>query len=253
MRDGHPRLAACVAVALLVAPLVATPAGAQPAAGRASDCDEALERASEETRAQDASASLAPLRDLVVAARRLDDAGYEELCVSVIEAVREMARAEDAPPRPPVIPPQDRSRAAREAAPFRYMARRMSSDLVIDWQVRTMRGAPVGWVDGVVTANGEGVTHLIVGHGGLLGIGDREVAVPARRLRFDVTRETFYVDATPQWFDRQPDWNPTAWFGGPRDWARPEPQEADPQKAEPQEAEPPNSGRPAPAPPETGN
>lgn len=210
MPMGRLTRAACVAAGLLPV---------QSALAQTPDCDAALEKASQETRAQDAAVSLAPLRDLVAAARRLDDAGYAALCVAVIDAVREMAQAEDAPPAPPAIPPQDRSRDAREATPFRYMAQRMSSDLVIDWQVRTMRGEPVGWVDGVVTGNGDGVTHLIVGHGGVLGIGDREVAVPVDRLRFDVADKTFYVDATPAWFDDQPDWNPTAWLGGPAGWA----------------------------------
>ena len=177
------------------------------------------------------------LRNFIGVADAMNRAGYDEVCESIVEAVKDMAE------RGEIMTEEARERAlgeddtlgdmarglgewsdydysdrARTAVPFAEMAGRVNSDTIVGADARTLDGEDIGSVDGFLTETGKGVSHLIVGYGGFMNIGDREVAVPVERVKFDATDRVFYMEADEAWLEAQPDWDEKGWFEEGPDW-----------------------------------
>lgn len=115
----------------------------------------------------------------------------------------------------------DYGASAARAEPFSEVAGRVSSEMIVGAEARMEAGEGLGSVKGFLTDR-VGVSHLIVGYGGLLGIGDREVAVPVDQVSFDPVSGAFFVEAGPAWFEHQPDWDRADWSDQPDAWLRDE-------------------------------
>lgn len=162
------------------------------------------------------------LRSFAETADRLHAAGYDEACEAIAEAIKDMAErrsiasAEPREERSPYLPTwewesADLSERARTAEPFADHAMMVSSYELVNADVHMMDGDDIGAVDGFVTGENGGVSHVIVGYGGFLNIGDREVAVPVEKLRFDREDRIFFVEGDEAWFENQPDWDRAEW------------------------------------------
>lgn len=81
-----------------------------------------------------------------------------------------------------------------------------SSDL-IGYNVYNYKDEFLGEIDGMLTRAGSAPTHLIVGHGGFLNIGDREAAIPVDKMKWDPKYEVFYVDISEEALDNAPDYD----------------------------------------------
>jgi hypothetical protein len=180
------------------------------------------------------------LREIANVANTLAVAGYEEACEAVVSAVNDMAKN-----RSVVTPAMrdgadrafgqgyggaygvegdwtgyDYTASAAEAKPFSEVAEWVASEAFIGADAWLMNGEDIGAVDGMMMDAGKGVTHLIVGYGGFLNIGDREVAVPTEMIRVDRDAGVIFIDATEEWFEDQPDYDREEWLRPGSGWTK---------------------------------
>ena len=100
----------------------------------------------------------------------------------------------------------DYSAGAERAEPFEALADSFSSDRIVGAEIRTMGGDELGSVEGFLMSKG-GISDLIIGYGGVLGISEREVAAPIDRVFFDREDDVFYTRLTRAELDLKPDWD----------------------------------------------
>lgn len=73
---------------------------------------------------------------------------------------------------------------------------------IIGRTVRATDGASVGEVKDVITGAGATrVQEVVIGTGGVLGLGEKEVAIPAEQIRYDATEKIVIVSMTEEEFD----------------------------------------------------
>lgn len=76
------------------------------------------------------------------------------------------------------------------------------SNTVVGKTVRTTDGASVGKVKDVVAAAGATrVQNVVIGTGGVLGLGQKEVAIPADQIRYDATEKNVVISMTEAEFE----------------------------------------------------
>ena len=75
------------------------------------------------------------------------------------------------------------------------------------YNVYNYRDEFLGEIDGLLIQAGQAPTHMIVGHGGFLNIGDDEAAIPMDMMRWDPEYEVFYVNLTEEQLENAPDYD----------------------------------------------
>lgn len=172
------------------------------------------------------------LRNLMQSAGMLSDGGYEDACGSVVEAMEEYAearadRVEEAeggtvdPAADPAADGSDPADAAirdtTEPSKFDAAGLVPITDGSGAWAHKDIMGAYVygleneylGAVDGALLGDGGKISHLIIGTGGLLGIGDREVAVPLGQVKAMPEGDDLYLAMTQDKLEQAPDYDET--------------------------------------------
>jgi len=172
------------------------------------------------------------IRNLRSAARTLNQQGYPEACnevattlVSVIDDMAEKKATEADKVKP--VDAKDAEKADAEKAetekaaenqmPNKKLEERLvgfaledkwfdTSDLV-GTNVYNMQNEFLGEVDGLLIEQGQKPSHLIIGYGGFWEIGDSEVAIPVKMVKWDPRDEVFYVPLTQDQLDKAPDYD----------------------------------------------
>lgn len=215
--------------------MLAAAVGAGGAVAARAECGDALAALRDDPAIMAATTDADPdirrrLRAIVATAEILATAGYDMACMAVTTAVRDMAERNSlvsadaaAAAREEADMPSwsehDYAERAKTATAFAGLANRVSSSMIVGADARLINGDGIGAVEGFLTDD-EGISHLIVGYGGFLSLGDREIAVPVGRVSYDPENEVFYIDTTHDWFDTQPDWDQAGWAGGADAWKR---------------------------------
>jgi sporulation protein YlmC with PRC-barrel domain len=76
------------------------------------------------------------------------------------------------------------------------------SNKLVGKTVRTTDGTSVGEVEDVITAAGATrIQDVVIGTGGVLGMGEKEIAVPADQIRYDATEKSVVVSMTEEEFE----------------------------------------------------
>ena len=169
------------------------------------------------------------VQDAMRLAAIFDRAGYSDTCEDIVEGLKTIAEDPEAQERfvtsaGEVDNEYGFRREAREmeneaeaemaewkkdleeAVEWSALKKPISADQLESMDVHNFNGEDIGAVDNVLIAEDK-ATHLIVGHGGFLGIGDTEVAIPISKARFNVESETVYIDVTEEQMDRAPDFD----------------------------------------------
>jgi hypothetical protein len=84
-------------------------------------------------------------------------------------------------------------------------------DELIGADVVDAAGEAVGSVDDVVTGTGDDGMYVIVAHGGFLGIGESEVAVPADRFQIGAENQLILPDLSQDQLESLPEYDPQAY------------------------------------------
>ncbi len=73
-------------------------------------------------------------------------------------------------------------------------AESVTVDEVLDADVLDNKGEEIAWVEEVIVAPDGAITHVVVGNGGFLGIGTKEVLLPWQTVRYNPAQETLQID-----------------------------------------------------------
>ncbi len=166
------------------------------------------------------------VRSLMNAARDLSANGYDEVCASVLDSLEEYveARAEEGVGEPaPVEGAADGATDGTETVAETEAEAEIEAGTVDltaagnDWARKDLVGTYVygideeylGAVEGALVGEGGKLSHLIVATGGLLGIGDREVAVPVTKIKAIAGEDWLYVPMTQDQLEKAPDYDET--------------------------------------------
>lgn len=158
------------------------------------------------------------IMNLKRAAMTLNEAGYSDACESIVEALKDIAENEDARERYATASNQyygtygvDRYVADWKADLERSVsfekAEMMDTEDLEDMDAHSsVTGEDIGAVDRVLMKGGK-PAYVVLGHGGFLGIGDKEILIPIEKAKFSAESETMYLDMTDEQLDRAPDFD----------------------------------------------
>jgi len=83
-------------------------------------------------------------------------------------------------------------------------------EAVLDADVLDVTGEDVAWVEEVLVSTDGALTHLVIGHGGFLGIGSKSILVPWNSVAYDAATETIRIpgneadlEAAPEFVSRE--------------------------------------------------
>lgn len=74
----------------------------------------------------------------------------------------------------------------------------------LEHEVRNFNETALGEVAGVLVSTTGGLSHMLVEQGGFLGIGEKKIAIPVKKLRWDPKKEIFYVNLTEKQIEDAP-------------------------------------------------
>ncbi len=160
-------------------------------------------------------------RELRNAAAKLAAYGKDDACEEVAEAVRELLRdpkkaqqvylKDGTAKRVGTMRPLDdrgwaeyRQRRIAAAIPVQEVLGRLRADEVIGADVENLKGNDLGEVEDILIGTGDKSGYLIVSHGGFLGIGDKQIAVPLEKFKVSLDRDTFYIAMSEKQIEAAP-------------------------------------------------
>jgi sporulation protein YlmC with PRC-barrel domain len=171
---------------------------------------------SPEYRAQLTSAVQRDVRQLRDAAYILQHYGKDDVCEEVVASIQDMIE------NPDEAAEQSGSYddwTAREmeriknATPITEAVSQLRAEQMIGADVRNMENEDLGEIEDVVLAKEGGASYVVLSHGGFLGLGDKQVAVPFSELKVAGNLDVFYVAMTEEQIENAPSFE-----RGSRDW-----------------------------------
>lgn len=175
----------------------------------------------EKARRQIPSTLLRDARDLRNAAAKLAAYGKDDACETVADAVRDLLRdpkkaqqvymKDGTAKRLNTARPLDdrgwadyQQRRIAAAKPVQEVLGRLRADEVIGADVENMKSQDLGEVEDILIGAGDKSGYLIISHGGFLGIGDKQIAVPLEKFKVSRDRDTFYIAMTEKQIEAAP-------------------------------------------------
>ena len=83
----------------------------------------------------------------------------------------------------------------------------MLLDNLVGYNVYNLEDDFLGEIDGLVVDENDKPTHVVIGHGGFWGIGDKEAIIPAEMLAYSQSEDVFYLDVTEEQLSNAPDYD----------------------------------------------
>ena len=125
------------------------------------------------------------------------------LVAALVPSILGLATADALAQQRPTTPPADRPAADRPAArtdagpAFTMPAGAYESDKIVGTKVKDAQGKDIGEIDALLIDSQEGkVTHVIIGKGGLLGVGEQKVVVPWSEVKMTTDKDGDRVAVT---------------------------------------------------------
>jgi sporulation protein YlmC with PRC-barrel domain len=148
------------------------------------------------------------LRQLRDSAFLLQRAGQEEACQEVVAAIKDMVEnPEKTAEEVPAYEDWNAQEIERlkSAQSLDQLAGRMRAEEIIGSDIRNLKNEDLGEIDDILLATDENETsYAIVSHGGFLGLGEKQIAVPMRNLKVTEDKDVFVLDVTEEQLDNAP-------------------------------------------------
>ena len=197
---------------------VAVAALAAPGVSAAAECDARMNAYDERVMADPEKRQLVDvqarrdLRALRDAAVLLQMYGQNDACADVVAAIEEiasdpesMAKARNVRIEDAQASYEDRARTrAEKAVPIKEASATLTAEDLIGADLRNMNGKDLGSVDDLVMGKNGAMSYLIVSHGGFLGIGDKQIAVPFESAKISQDGDVVYINATEESLEKAP-------------------------------------------------
>lgn len=150
----------------------------------------------------------ADLRQLRDAAHILDQAGQEDACGAVVAAIKDMVETSREAAEEAADAEEWRSREIerlKTAKTLEQVAGQMRAEEIIGSDVRNMENSDLGEIEDVLLATKEGESsYAVISHGGFIGLGEKQIAVPMKHLMVTEDRDTFVLDVSEGQLDNAP-------------------------------------------------
>lgn len=197
---------------------VATAVLAVPTFAAAAECDARMNAYDERVMAEPSKRQMVDvqarrdLRALRDAAVLLEMYGKNDACADVVAAIEEiasnpesMAKARDTRIEESQEDYADRARSrAEKAVPIKEASAMLTAEDLLGADLHSTSGDDLGSVDDLVMGKGGAMSYLIVSHGGFLGIGDKQIAVPFDNAKISQDGDTVYINATEESLEKAP-------------------------------------------------
>ena len=152
------------------------------------------------------------VRKLRDAARLLHKNGQEEVCETVVESINELMEkryeetAKGGQEKTDEERWHERERARLEKAePVTQFLENFSAEEIIGKDVRNRKNQQLGEITDMVIDSKKGkIVYAVIAHGGLFGLGDKEIAVPWNRLQLTKDRSVFVLRMTEEQLEKAP-------------------------------------------------
>jgi hypothetical protein len=161
-----------------------------------------------EYRARMTTSMSSDVRQLRDAAFILNRAKQDDACEEVVAAIKDMVETPGTA--------SDSGRTYEEwnkteigrlqsAQTLDQIAGGLPADEIIGSDLRNLQNEYLGEIDDVLIATGgKGSGYAIVSHGGFLGLGEKQIAVPLSKLRITEDKDVFVLDASKEAMDKAP-------------------------------------------------
>lgn len=147
------------------------------------------------------------LRQLRDSAYVLKNAGQEEACQAVVAAIKDMA---ENPPEQAAARPYDEWNTSeverlKAAKSLDQVAGRLRADQIIGADIRNHENENLGEIEDIVLATAEDKnSYAIITHGGFLGMGEKQIAVPMNKLKVTSDKDVFVLNISEQRLENAP-------------------------------------------------
>ncbi len=85
------------------------------------------------------------------------------------------------------------------------------SSQITGMTVTNPQGEKLGKIDDILIDQAGAVKYAILSHGGLLGIGDKLIAIPWRALKLDKEKSTLVINSDKAALEKAPNFDPKEW------------------------------------------
>jgi sporulation protein YlmC with PRC-barrel domain len=171
---------------------------------------------SPEYRAQLTSAVQRDVRQLRDAAYILQHYGKDEVCEEVVASIQDMIENPDEAAEQSASYDDWTAREMeriKNAKPITETVGQLRAEQMIGADVRNMDNEDLGEIEDVVLAKEGGASYVVLSHGGFLGLGEKQVAIPFGELKVAGDLDVFYVAMTEEQIENAPSFE-----RGSREW-----------------------------------
>lgn len=148
------------------------------------------------------------MRRLRDAAIILANAGQEEACHEVVVAIKDMAENPEKTSEQLADAQEWNSQEVerlKAAKSLDQVNGQLRVEEVVGSDVRNKQNDELGEIDDILLATKEGDTsYAIVSHGGFIGIGEKQIAVPMDRLMVTADKDVFVLDVSEEQLESAP-------------------------------------------------
>ncbi len=148
------------------------------------------------------------IRQLRNSANILQQAGQEEACQEVVAAIREMVENPERSADKTVTyetwqtTEVERLKGAKS---LQEVSGQLRAEDIIGSDIRNYQNEELGEIEDLLIETKEGKTsYAIISHGGFLGLGDKQIAVPLDKLKVTEDNEVFVLKATEEQLEGAP-------------------------------------------------
>jgi len=178
------------------------------------DCTEELNEfdkkltSNDEYRASMSSRMRADLRQLRDSAILLQQAGQEDACEEVVAAIKDIIEnPRETAEATPAYGDWNTAEMERlkSAQSLDQLAGRMRAEEIIGSDIRNLKNEDLGEIEDILLATDRDETsYAIVSHGGFLGLGEKQIAVPMRTLKVTEDKDVFVLDISEEQLEGAP-------------------------------------------------
>ena len=150
----------------------------------------------------------ADVRQLRNSAYLLEQAGQTEACDEVVAAIKDMVNN----PKETTEKASDQENwnkteieRLKSAQSLDQLAGRMRAEEIIGSDIRNLENKDLGEIDDILMATSkEDSSYAIISHGGFLGLGAKQVAVPIRELKVTTDKDIFVLNISEEQIESAP-------------------------------------------------
>ena len=180
----------------------------------AEDCAQTLSNynsevvSSENYRSAIAPGQQSDMRRLRDAALILSATGHEEACEEVVAAIKDMVENPPEAPEGGITAEEWHDRELerlKSATNLEDLKGQLRAEEIIGSDIRNMENEDLGEIEDILLATkNDDASYAIVSHGGFLGLGEKQIAIPMTQLKVTEDKDIYILNISEDELERAP-------------------------------------------------